>query len=149
MNVNEDLDQAVFDWLSRSWSKLILISGPILPEQAKIEALKLGINNFVESNGWLHRFKKRWNVSSLKICGEEVAVSPDVVDSWNKRLSILIGEGYSLKDIFNADEAGFFHNLLPNRTLHVKGEACHGGKMSKERFTVLLCAHSDGSEKLT
>ncbi|XP_038077398.1 tigger transposable element-derived protein 6-like [Patiria miniata] len=29
-----------------------------------------------------------------------------------------------------------------------KGEQCHGGKQSKDRVTVLLCANMDGSEKL-
>lgn len=46
------------------------------------------------------------------------------------------------------DESGFFYKLLPNRTLQMKGESCHGGKRSKERLTVVLCANMDGTDKL-
>ena len=37
---------------------------------------------------------------------------------------------------------------MPDKTLTVKGDKCHGGKKSKERITVLVWANMDGSEKL-
>jgi hypothetical protein len=37
--------------------------------------------------------------------------------------------------------------LTPDRTLKFKGEKCVGGKLSKDRITVLVCANSDGTEK--
>ncbi|GBO27638.1 Tigger transposable element-derived protein 6 [Araneus ventricosus] len=43
---------------------------------------------------------------------------------------------------------GFFYNLLPSKTLDIKSDTCHGGKKSKVRLTVLLCANADGFEKL-
>jgi hypothetical protein len=43
----------------------------------------------------------------------------------------------------------FFFNLLPSKTLATRGDKCHGGKKRKDRITALLCANSDGSEKLT
>ncbi|XP_037509385.1 tigger transposable element-derived protein 6-like [Rhipicephalus sanguineus] len=55
---------------------------------------------------------------------------------------------YEPRDIFNADEAGLFFKVQPSKTLSLKGEACHGGKCSKERLTVLLCCNSDGSEMM-
>lgn len=54
---------------------------------------------------------------------------------------------YAERDIYNADEAGVFYNLLPNRTLALSHERCSGRKASKERFTVLFCANMDGSDK--
>jgi hypothetical protein len=36
---------------------------------------------------------------------------------------------------------------LPDGTLALKGETCHGGKIAKERLMVLLCTNSDGSNK--
>lgn len=42
----------------------------------------------------------------------------------------------------------FFFKCTPDKTMHVKGEACHGGKRSKERITLLFCANMNGSEKL-
>ncbi|KAH8038696.1 hypothetical protein HPB51_002840 [Rhipicephalus microplus] len=55
---------------------------------------------------------------------------------------------YEPRDVFNADEAGLFFNLQPEKSLCLKGKACRGGKKSKERITVLLCCNADGSEKL-
>ena len=37
---------------------------------------------------------------------------------------------------------------LPEKTLDFKGIPCHGGKLSKERITVLVAANADGTEKL-
>lgn len=37
--------------------------------------------------------------------------------------------------------------MLPAKTLDLKGKQCHGGKQSKKRVTVLLCANMDGSDK--
>ncbi|KAM7309622.1 tigger transposable element-derived protein 6 [Ixodes scapularis] len=38
--------------------------------------------------------------------------------------------------------------MLPQRTLSLKGDRCHGGKQSKVRITVLLRANMDSSEKV-
>ena len=37
--------------------------------------------------------------------------------------------------------------MTPDKTLRIKGEKCLGGKLSKERITVFVCANMDGSEK--
>lgn len=55
---------------------------------------------------------------------------------------------YEEKDIFNADETGLFFKCLPDKTLTFKNEACHGGKLSKERVTCLLATNMTGTEKL-
>jgi hypothetical protein len=57
-------------------------------------------------------------------------------------------EGYSPCDVFSADKCGLFYNLLPNRTCAFRGEKCHGGKLRKDRITMLVAANMDGSEKL-
>ena len=49
--------------------------------------------------------------------------------------------------MYNADETGLFFKSLPNKTLAAKDDKCIGGKLSKERLTVLLCANASG-EKL-
>ena len=36
----------------------------------------------------------------------------------------------------------------PSKSLHLKGDSCHGGKRSKDRITVLFGSNMDGSEKL-
>ena len=51
-------------------------------------------------------------------------------------------------DVFNADETGTYRRLMPNKTHAVSGETCTGGKKSKERITLLVCANMTGTEKL-
>ena len=38
----------------------------------------------------------------------------------------------------------FFFRVLPSKTLTVRGEKCTGGKMSKERLTLFICANMAG-----
>jgi hypothetical protein len=56
-------------------------------------------------------------------------------------------EAYEPRDTYNAYETGLFFNVLPDRTLALKGESCHGGKSSKDRLNVFLCVNSEGSDK--
>jgi hypothetical protein len=58
-----------------------------------------------------------------------------------------MSEGYPNSDIFSADETGLFFRLTPERTLKFKGEKCVGGKLSKDRVTVLVRANADGTKK--
>jgi hypothetical protein len=70
-----------------------------------------------------------------------------VVDQWHQTVWQNILEEYDTRNIYNADETSLFYKLLPNRTLAFKGQKCTGGKLSKERLTLLLCANFDGSDK--
>jgi hypothetical protein len=98
------------------------------------------------SNGWIAMFKNRHGLLYKKLAGESAAVNSESTEAWLERLPSLL-EGYEQRDIYNADETGLFYNVLPNRTLALKGESCHGGKNSKDRLTDLLCVNSDESDK--
>ena len=57
--------------------------------------------------------------------------------------------GYEPRNIYNMDETGLFYRALPDKTLRVKGEACSGGKKSKDRITLALCVNMEAEfEKL-
>ena len=80
--------------------------------------------------------------------GEADAVTEDMTSDWmSTKLPALLSKFQSY-DIFNADETGLIWKCLPDKTLHMKGETCSGGKKSKERITVLVCANMTGTEKL-
>ncbi|XP_063241569.1 tigger transposable element-derived protein 6-like [Bacillus rossius redtenbacheri] len=110
-------------------------------------ALKLGLTDFKRSVGWLNRFKARHGISSHKIVGESASVDPKSVSEWLPLLQNILSR-YQPRDVYNADELGMFYNLLPDRTLAVKGDVCKGAKRSKERLTALLCCNMDGSDKM-
>jgi len=44
------------------------------------------------------------------------------------------------------DVTGLFFKDTSRQTFHFKGDDCAGGKRSKERITVLLCASSAGEK---
>ena len=61
---------------------------------------------------------------------------------WTETTLPIILSCYLLENIFNADEFGLFYQCLPNKTLHLKGEKCSGGKHSKVHFTGLAAGNA-------
>ena len=56
---HEQLEEAVFSWLTYMTSHQATVSDEMLVEKAREFGEQLGITNFAYSNGWLGRFKKR------------------------------------------------------------------------------------------
>jgi len=98
------------------------------------------------SLSWIQRFKNRHIVFG-KISGESAEVDIDVCTKWLENTWRTMRAGYNDDDIYNADEAGLFFKILPSKTLRFRNESCAGGKLSKERVTVLVAANMSGSEK--
>ena len=138
-----ELDKAVWEWFERARSLNVPVSGPLIKEKALSFAEKLEMHDFKASNGWLDKFKARHNLGSLTVCGERGSVDKDVAEDWKDKLPTLL-EGYEKRDIFNMDESGLFYKALPDRTLSVKGDACTGGKKSKDRLTLVLTVNMLG-----
>lgn len=144
----EELENVLFVWFKRARSANFPVSGPILAEKAREIATRMGIENFNISDGWLSRFKRRHGLVFKAVSGEAAAVNRDVCSTWQQGRLQEILNAYDPRDVFNVDEMGLFYKALPSKTLTYKGEACTGGKRSKERITVLVGANVDGSEKL-
>ena len=125
----------------------ISLSGPILKSQARKFARQLGDANFKCNDGWISRFQNRHNTSiSLgKISGEANSVNCADVRNRTEQIWNKIKVDYKSDEIFNIDDTGLFYHL--DKTLRVKEEKCIGGKLSKDRVTVLVGAHIFGSEK--
>lgn len=144
---HEDLDEALLKWFIQQRSFNIPVSGPILKIKADQLAGMLRIENYDCSHGWIERFKKRHNINFGKVCGEARDVNRNVTDDFINNEWVTIREQYQDEDIFNGDETGLFFKMSPNATLKFKNEKCVGGKMSKERLTVFVCANATGTEK--
>jgi predicted DNA-binding protein YlxM (UPF0122 family) len=148
--LNQQLDEKVYEWFVTQRSKNIPISGPLIQEKARQIRQQIDPENaddFKASNGWLEKFRIRHGIQYRILSGESAAVDVSIVDEWRNRLSSIIDK-YDPIDIYNADETGLFFKALPNRSLVVAKETCKGGKRSKERFTVLLCTNMTGTDKL-
>ena len=82
----KNVDEATYEWYQKVRSKNIPVTGPMLQEKAKRANEELGDATFKASNGWLDRFKKRYNITSKVISGEAGGVREETVASWKERL---------------------------------------------------------------
>ncbi|CAF1143326.1 unnamed protein product [Adineta steineri] len=147
-NFAQEISEKTYEWFALQRSKRIPISGPILREYALKMAAELGdTSGFKASNGWLERFKSRYNIQFRIISGEAASVNNETVDDWTSRLPVIL-ENYDAQNVYNCDETGLFFKLMPDRTFVIKQDDCRGGKRAKDRYTVLLCTNWTGSHKL-
>lgn len=137
----------MLSWFKTQRSVNVPISGPILQKKADDFAKLFGKKDFVCSSAWIQRFRARHEIVSSKISGEAKSVPVGVVDDWLNVVWPKIREGYLDEEIFNIDETALFYKMLPDRTLKFKREKCVGGKLSKERITVLVGANFTGTKK--
>ncbi|XP_050293635.1 tigger transposable element-derived protein 6-like [Anthonomus grandis grandis] len=140
------IDRVCFEWFARARNQKIPISGPLIKTKAKEVAIELGHRNFSASDGWLNKWRRRHYISFKSISGESADVNQEDVNQFLERLPGML-QGYRPKDIYNVDESGLFFRALPDKTLMLKGEKCTGGKMSKERLTILFCANMAGDKE--
>lgn len=145
--VQQNIDEALLQWFRYQRSMNTTISGPILQAKAEEFAKLFHVSGFSCDSGWLHRFKKRHNISSSKIHGEAASVNMETAMDWVKSTLVPLLKNYDKNNVFNCDELGLFYKLAPDRTMNFIGEKCVGGKLSKERITVLVCANMIGTEK--
>lgn len=146
------VEEALFLWHEHVRGKGLPTSGPLLQEKAldfykKIEG---ETGQFTASDGWLDRWKKRFGVRQLTVCGESLSADESAVERFKAELFALLDkEGIIGDQIYNCDETGLNYKLLPSKTLASKKEASAPGyKKSKERVTVLACSNATGNHKL-
>ncbi|XP_037508969.1 tigger transposable element-derived protein 6 [Rhipicephalus sanguineus] len=137
-----NLDDTLLTWFKQACAAGINFDGSILHEKAMEIANRLGITDFTVSNGWIDHFRKRHGIAYKTVSGEAASVNMETANDWKSTLSTVI-EGYKPCDIYNADEMGLFFRVQPSKSSSLKGEACHGGKCSNDRLTVLLYYNVD------
>lgn len=142
------VEKALYQWFLDIRARNLPVSGPMLQSKAKDFAFVLGVEGFTGGTGWLQRFKDRYSIVGKVVAGERCSVDTEGVKKWIDDNWPAIIEKYKPCDIFNTDETALFWQLLPSRTLALRNEDCHGGKLSKVRVTILLTANMDGSSKL-
>ena len=144
----EDLEEILLEWFHQARATNLPISGPILKEKAFEIAGRLSIEDFSASCGWLDRFRKRHGIVYRQISGESEAINECDISAWTESTLPMLLKNYNLDDVYNADEFGLFFKLMPDKSLVFKSESCHGGKLSKERVTVMACTNATGTHKV-
>ena len=140
------INELSLKWLLDALERRLEVNGPMLQKQALRFANELGITSFSASNGWKDAFLKRNNIKFGKLCGEGGDVDNDVVGEWKERLPSIVA-GYANRDIYNLDETGLLFKTSQSKTFYQKDKKCAGGKKSKERLTLMLCANLCGEKE--
>ena len=143
---NENLDKAVYKWLLAVRSKNAVVNTLILKEKSSIFAKAFGITDFVPSDGWITRWKRRFNISFKKISGEGASCTPEMVSLWKETSLPTLLPNYDLKDIYNTNEFGLFYQMHPEKSLHLEKEQYIGGKQSKVRITGMAASNALGDK---
>ncbi|KFD47718.1 hypothetical protein M513_11396 [Trichuris suis] len=141
----DQVSEAALSWFKQTIAANERISGPMVQEVARRFALEFGLTGFHASSGWLEKFKLRHKTSQKILCDESNEVPVEVLEDFIAKFRYF-ASGFKEEDIFNADECGLFFKAMPDRSLVLKGDKCKSGKLSKERFTMLLCASATGEK---
>ncbi|XP_072145071.1 tigger transposable element-derived protein 6-like [Dermacentor andersoni] len=143
----KDVEEALYQWFLRARAMNLPTSGPILAEKAKHFAYLLQNTDFQPGGGWIQRFKERHGIIYKAVVGEAGSLDVDARLKWLDETLPYIREAYADRDLYNGDETGLFFQMLPSKTHALKGDPCKGGKQSKLRVTIFLCANMDNSDK--
>lgn len=100
-------------WVSKAMADKLLLTGEVLRQKWKTFADLRGVPDDERLNlseGWLSSFKERNGLKGIKRHGEAASAPPDTVEKEQLRIQELIEkEGYTPRNIFNADETSFFY----------------------------------------
>lgn len=143
----EVVDKALKEWFLQVRKKDARINGPLLRQKAEDLAKKMGKDDFVATEGWFQRWKKRENISFIKTHGEQGEADFSSAQSWFKTHWTNLLSQYSPSDIFNANETGLYFRALPEHTYALKIDKAKGEKTSKERLTIMCCVSMNGEKR--
>ena len=79
---NEQVNLACFKWLVIERSENIPIHEKIIQEKALEFAKEVNFEKFQASDGWLHSWKARYNISFKEVSGESKSVTPEMTAAW-------------------------------------------------------------------
>jgi hypothetical protein len=137
---NTKLHDAVYKSFLQKRSTGEPISGPLLCENELLFSEKISgpSTTFQASTEWLKCFKSRHGIRELHIEGEKLSSDKTAAETFKKAVRELVEEeGYSMDNIYNADETGLNWKALPRKTLaSLRESAAPGFKVSKDRITL-------------
>lgn len=145
------MEKALYNWFLQQREKHVPVTSEIIRAKAKFFYEKItGKSDFVASNGWLCKFKSRYGIRYLKICGERVSSDVAAVPPFRKKfLDLVTKMDLSEDQIYNADESAAFWRVLPGSTwVHSDEISAPGRKISKDRVTFMPCCNATGGHKL-
>lgn len=147
----ENVEDSLYKWFLIEREKKSIVTNYILQIKAMEFYNESGMTAaFSASTGWLERFKRRYGIRLLKICGEELSADANSIGPFlTKFKEKCIEMDLRPDQIYNCDETAFVYKNLNDRTLVLSSEKkAPGRKNSKERVTIMPCVNATGKHKL-
>lgn len=129
------VDSAMKVWFTEKRNNDVAIDSRVFKVQAMKFAKELGEDKFNGSDGFVSRWKNRYNVVHRAISGEANSVDLDTVEAFKPIILDLLKE-YLPKDVFNLDEAGLQYGVTAKKTL------AYAYILSQTIFVQDICKHS-------
>lgn len=138
---NDDINKLTWHWYEHKKSQGLQVQGPVLQAKAREFAEEFEAKEFKASNGWLERFKKRYNLHFGS--PETFALKDD--KPWKETVAS-VTDGYRPEDVFTLQEVGLLFRAAPDKSFfNFVGSSIEEIKASAdERLTVLLCCSMTG-----
>lgn len=123
------------------------IGGWLIKKEGKLIGDNQGRFKLQCSNMWLRKFCLRNNLKFGNLSGESNDVDTNTVDQYRVNIQPLM-RLYCDDQIFNVDETSLFYKLLPSKSYFFSKTEHFGGKLCKERVTLMLCCSRSGNKEL-
>ncbi|XP_043592561.1 jerky protein homolog-like [Bombus pyrosoma] len=146
-----ELEKFLYQWYLRNKDKNIRVTGPVISKKAMEFTEKLqGESTFTASARWVSKFKSRYHIREKDVDEHFRMTNQAEADiTKNDFEQLLLNEGYSLENVYNADNIGVMWRAVPEETCIFH---CERTKTSKRRFkekvTTFLCVNATGSHRL-
>lgn len=93
--------------------------------------------DFKASTGWLDSFKSPFNIGHFKISGESADVNIPEIEKYKETPKEKL-KTMKPRTCLIVTKPVFFSRALPEKSFALKGFECKGGKLAKERITVMV-----------
>lgn len=142
-----ELNKALYEWYIHTCAVDVCPGGPRITEKALEIAAQMGKTEFKGSNGWLEKWKKRYNIKQISLRTNQAGdLHGLTVDIWNERLPKLL-HGYRSEDVWNLDEMSLLWSALPDKRLAQIGVSCELENPNEHRVTILFIVNANGGKE--